>query len=287
MDFYDFYNNYDYYGYDHYGSSWLDWLGIFAGAMIVVLFIILAVVLVLYILHSIGIMTLARNRGLANPWLVWIPYVGSYTVGAIADDVNAREGSGSYFRYILLALSILNGIFSWFVPDYSSLNKLTWVVWVAFHVVSVVALNRIFKCYRPYSSTSWTVLCAIPFLAFLKNIFPFVIRNARPNWINPPGGYGHYNGSYPDGGYDPREGYPFQEGAPHDYGQGYYDRQGTDSAPYSQPHPEYRQPEHGPNQQGGYAPPPGEPWWGAPGQNDRPPHEDETGDNPNQPPDRN
>lgn len=204
MDFYDYYG----YGLDY---GWAGLLGAFAGVFMVIFVIIAAIALTLYILRSIGIMALARNRGLSNPWMVWIPVVGNFTLGAIVDDINEREGSSSVFRYILLGGGILSALLSWFLRD--SMSSLSGLVSLAMYVLIVVSLNKVFKCYRPYSATSWTVLCAIPFTAFMQSIFPFVIRNAQPNWINPPqGGY--------DGGYQtpppgtPWQGYPGQGPGP-------------------------------------------------------------------------
>lgn len=204
MDFYDYYD----YGLD-YGLAGL--FGAAAGVFIIILLVVLALVLVLYILRSIGLMTLARNRGIPNPWLAWIPIAGDFTLGAIVDDINERESGSTPFRFILLGGSILNVLLNWFLSD--SMSSLGGLLGLAMYVLYVVCLNKIFKCYRPHSATSWTVLCAIPFTAFMQSIFPFVMRNDQPAWNQQPP-----YGGYPGGGYnapppgEPWQGYPGAQG---------------------------------------------------------------------------
>jgi hypothetical protein len=39
--------------------------------------------LVFYVLKSIGLSTLAANRGIENPWLAWIPVADLYIMGLV------------------------------------------------------------------------------------------------------------------------------------------------------------------------------------------------------------
>ena len=96
----------------HYSYSGMDGLAAMLGVLIVLFVIAAAVGLLFYILRSIGLMTLANNRGLRNPWLAWIPVVGVYTLGAIVDDISEKEGGKSNFRYLMLGGSILSMLFS-------------------------------------------------------------------------------------------------------------------------------------------------------------------------------
>lgn len=173
--------------------------------------------LVLYIIRSIGLHRLAVNRGMSGAGLEWIPFVGSYRIGSIADDIAARNGAKSYYRYVLLIGGIFNFISSWVVQitttlpwlarffdnpfDYgysrggsyrywalSGANSMVSMISIAVFVVTVIALNRVYKCYRPASSTSWTVLSVI--FPFMQSIFPFVIRNSAP--VSGWGAEGYY-----------------------------------------------------------------------------------------------
>lgn len=189
----------------HSGYNYFENFAVIAaitGILIVACLAILGISLALYVLRSIGWMTLAKRRGLACPWLAWVPVAGSYTIGAVADDISAKEGESSIFRFLLLGGSILNllfsgsflgvltyyltgvilaGISTLLVP--SGTSVFGFIVLLALYVLEIIVLNRVFRCYQPKYATLWTVLCAIPFLAFLQSIFPFTIRNNQPNWL--------------------------------------------------------------------------------------------------------
>ena len=54
------------------------------GVMMVVVLIALAVSLTTYILGSIGNYTIAKRRGIRNPWLAWIPLAHLWITGCIS-----------------------------------------------------------------------------------------------------------------------------------------------------------------------------------------------------------
>lgn len=66
-----------------------------------------------YIFQSIGLYTIARNRGIANPWLAWLPIGNYWIAGSIADQyqyvVNDQVKNR---RKILLALGIAGALIS-------------------------------------------------------------------------------------------------------------------------------------------------------------------------------
>lgn len=75
----------------------------------VAVFAIVALLLALasWIMRSIALTHLGNRRGIKAPWLVWLPIVGPWTIGALADDYDARNGIKRRFRVILLVCSIL------------------------------------------------------------------------------------------------------------------------------------------------------------------------------------
>ena len=78
------------------------------GIIGVILLVVGLFALVSYILQSVGLYTLAKRRGIDNPWLAWIPVVGGYWIaGSIADQYRlVTEGSAQYKRMILLGLNV-------------------------------------------------------------------------------------------------------------------------------------------------------------------------------------
>lgn len=83
------------------------------GIVGVLAMVIALVVFVGYIFQSIGLYTIAKNRGIKNPWLAWIP-VGDYWIaGSIADQYQyVVNGQTKNRRTILLALSIAGFVVS-------------------------------------------------------------------------------------------------------------------------------------------------------------------------------
>lgn len=60
-----------------------------------------------YVLSSLSVYTIAKRRMISNPWLAWIPFANYWTIGAIADDYDARMGIKRKWRVILLTLSLV------------------------------------------------------------------------------------------------------------------------------------------------------------------------------------
>lgn len=71
------------------------------------------VALVGYIFQSIGLYTIAKNRGINNPWLAWLPIGNYWIAGSIADQYQyVVNGQVKNRRKILLALGIAGALVS-------------------------------------------------------------------------------------------------------------------------------------------------------------------------------
>jgi hypothetical protein len=73
--------------------------------------------LVFYVLKSLGMYTIAKRRGINNPWLAWLPVGNEWIAGSISDQYRyVAKGQVTNRRIIMLALSIaafvLSGISS-------------------------------------------------------------------------------------------------------------------------------------------------------------------------------
>lgn len=67
--------------------------------------------ILLWVLASIGLTTIANRRGLRNGWLSWLPVGYDWTIGNIADQYRyLARGEVRSRRKALLALSIVNFI---------------------------------------------------------------------------------------------------------------------------------------------------------------------------------
>lgn len=89
-----------------------------AGIIGVVALVIALVIVVGYVFQSIGLYTIAKRRGIKNPWLAWLP-VGNYWIaGSIADQYQyVTSGTVKNKRIVLLALSIAGVAFSSFIAS--------------------------------------------------------------------------------------------------------------------------------------------------------------------------
>ena len=63
-----------------------------------------------YIFFSLALYNLAKSRNLNNAYLAWIPVLNSYAMGCICDSINSHYNKKTFFRIIMLALSVY-----WFV----------------------------------------------------------------------------------------------------------------------------------------------------------------------------
>ena len=60
-----------------------------------------------YVLHSLGLYTIARRRRISNPWLAWIPLGNLWLLGSISDQYqHMAKGKITGRRKIMLGLSI-------------------------------------------------------------------------------------------------------------------------------------------------------------------------------------
>lgn len=74
----------------------------------IVIGLVLCVYTVMYIFRALGLYSIAKRRGIKNPWLSWIPVGRDWIMGSIADDyekkVNDRKKNS---RKILLGFSLV------------------------------------------------------------------------------------------------------------------------------------------------------------------------------------
>ena len=85
-------------------------VGIVALVLVIFLlyFIILGIAIGDYVLKSYGIYKLASRRQIEYPWLAWIPIASNWTLGALAEQYDARRGHTRPWKKVLLAAGIAN-----------------------------------------------------------------------------------------------------------------------------------------------------------------------------------
>lgn len=144
----------------------LAFLGAFA-------FIFFILVIVLYILASLGLYKLAQNAGIENPWLAWVPIGNLYILAKLVKSV--KLGSFEVPR-----LEIVLPVGSIAVAVLGSIPVLGWLVYIAYLVLLVLVFYKLFCIYRPEQATLWIILSIVLSFIGMPAIFLFIMRNDRP-----------------------------------------------------------------------------------------------------------
>lgn len=133
-------------------------------AFLLSFFLFFAVAFVLfYVLFAVGLMKMAQRENVENPWLAWIPFAQSYTMGRLVSH-KLGENSG----WIVLGLTILSSISS-FIPFIGFLISLGVAVFM------FIVMHWIYEKYSD-KSVIMTVLTVLT-IGALAPIFIFAIRN--------------------------------------------------------------------------------------------------------------
>lgn len=81
--------------------------------MMIVMLLALVYSLVTYILGSLGMYTIAKRRGIKNPWMAWIPVCDTYLLGTISDQYQyVAKAKVTNRRKIMLGLAIASMVLS-------------------------------------------------------------------------------------------------------------------------------------------------------------------------------
>lgn len=172
-----------------------DFAGIFTGVYIIVYAITMIASIAFYVLQSIGFYTMAKRRGIENPWLAWIPVGEAYIMGALADDYNIKaRNTKTKYRHILLYLSIgamallvmlmpilIVGILGTVESDISTLAIgpmiLLLLIYLAIIGIAIAAsVFRYISIYRIFQSCSpKNTLVYFLLTIFISGVYPFFV----------------------------------------------------------------------------------------------------------------
>jgi len=134
------------------------------GAAVVVVCLLIG--LLFYCLKSIGLYTLAKNRGIENPWLAWIPIADLYIMGMLVDEMDLFglhiDNLGLWYPVGMVGGSLLCGI-----------PVLGAIIWLVLMIFLVMFLYKLFEMY----SENAILFTILSILLGLFPIFVFVIRN--------------------------------------------------------------------------------------------------------------
>lgn len=123
-----------------------------------------------YVLFSLGLYTMAQRRGIANPWLAWVPIADLYILALILRSLNVFGLEIPMFTMVLPVAALVVAL----------LGRITFIgplLSLAYFILTLASLNKLYRMYSPANATLYTILSVfgipIPILMYM-------IRNNQP-----------------------------------------------------------------------------------------------------------
>ncbi len=142
-------------------------IGAFLAAAAGLTFIMLIIFAALWTLKSIGLSQMAKNKGIENSWLAWLPVGDLFIMGTIVEEMNffgiKINNLGLWFPVVCLMGGLLGGI-----------PILGILLFIGVLVFQIAFIHKFFSLYT-LQATLYTVLSV--FFAFLYPIFIFSLRH--------------------------------------------------------------------------------------------------------------
>lgn len=175
-----------------------NFLSFFFVGGIIVFWIALAVLF--YVFFALGLYTMAKRRGLENPWLAWIPVAYLYTLGKLADTY-AAQYMNKKTNYALLLLLLVAAVVVLVIVMLSTLafgmmaSSGAFMIPYIICVVLLVAVSIVYAVfyyialYRIYNWHTESSVVLLVLSILFNVIVPFVLfalRNGDNRTLYPP-----------------------------------------------------------------------------------------------------
>lgn len=99
-----------------------------------------------YILSSLGLMRLAKRRGISAPWLSWIPLGNTWITGSLVDEYDSRNGFSRGWKHWLLWSTTATVIaIIWYMVEIVNLTASTQNLYLDAELG--VAFARVYLCF--------------------------------------------------------------------------------------------------------------------------------------------
>ncbi len=146
-------------------------VGIFAAfAGVGVIFMLIG--LVNYVLISLGLMTMATNQGIENPWLAWIPIGNLWILGKIVRTIEFADKKYEKAEMILLIAAAASIVLS-------AIPLIGWLISLAVFVLNILVILKLYKMYAPENAVLYLILTII-FAIIAPGIIMFKIKDNTP-----------------------------------------------------------------------------------------------------------
>jgi hypothetical protein len=151
-------------------------VGILVGVFLIVVIIFATIFIPLYIIGSLGLMRLAKNRGFEAPWLAWIPIGNLFLLGRLVNNIDM--GSVNINKiYVVYPIMVVASIPLQFIPLIGWVSAS--ILGIALFVLEILIYIKLYKMYSPRNYVLYTVLSVFGFAPILF----YEIRNNIPYYV--------------------------------------------------------------------------------------------------------
>ena len=153
-------------------ESFLATFGVLAAFFIILLAIL---IIFLWVFGSIGLMNLAKQNNISNPWLAFIPVGRSYIVGKLGFEVYGKDNkNNTTFMWITLGLGAASFVLS------NSSGDLHQLISYGLLFFESWAFYNMFKALKPKNSIVYTVFTVLTD-TILGGLFIYLIKPEEAN----------------------------------------------------------------------------------------------------------
>jgi hypothetical protein len=123
-----------------------------------------------YVVTGYALFVMANNRGIANAWLAWVPIANLYILAQILRTLNIFGFEVPMFTVVYPAAAVV-------VSFFSRVALIGGLLGLAYFILSIAALNKLYRMYAPANATLFTILSLFGIPA---PIILYMIRNNQP-----------------------------------------------------------------------------------------------------------
>ncbi len=164
-------------------------------AFMVLIVACLVILIPFYVLRSLGLYRIAINRGMANPWIAWIPIVNNYIIGQCVGTVQIGTltvtntglilGAGPFVLMAASALTVIPILGGFII----------FVCSIAFSIFMLYCYYKFCQQYAPDNAVLYLIL-SIFFSGMADAIIIFTFRNKYPVFYGTTPPPNNYNNQY-------------------------------------------------------------------------------------------
>ena len=125
-----------------------------------------------YVLMALGLMRMATNEGIENPWLAWIPVGNLWIIGKLIKTIELGSNKWEQAELILVIASAASILLA-------AIPVIGTIVSISVSLLMLLVMYKLYKMYDPQNATLYIIL-SILFSFIAPGIILFKIRDNSP-----------------------------------------------------------------------------------------------------------